>query len=123
MCASLISSDCLSHQLCVPHSSALSASLIRYAIAQPMVPIEPPTTDMFELRVIVWDAIDVQARDESFFGGGGTSDVFVAITPHGHQPYSMLRTDVHHRSPGGSCCLDRLLIAFGSPLDCLWIAS
>jgi len=70
------------------------------AIAQPMLPIEPPTTDMFELRVIVWDAVDVKARDESWFGGGGTSDVFIAVTPIGNQPYVMRRTDTHNNSPG-----------------------
>ena len=72
----------------------------KHAVANPMVPIEPPTTDMFELRVIVWDAVDVKARDDSWFGGGGTSDVFIAVTPHGQQPYVMRRTDIHHRSPG-----------------------
>ena len=42
----------------------------KYAIANPMVPIDPPSYDMFDLRVVVWDAVDVKAKDESFFGGG-----------------------------------------------------
>ena len=42
----------------------------KYAIANPTVPIDPPSYDMFDLRVVVWDAVDVKAKDESFFGGG-----------------------------------------------------
>ena len=72
----------------------------RYAIANPIVPIEPPHTDMYELRIIVWDAVDVKARDEAFFGGGGTSDVFISLQPFGSQPYPKYQTDVHWRSPG-----------------------
>lgn len=72
----------------------------KFATANPMVPIDPPTYDMFELRVIVWDAVDVKAKDEAFFGGGGTSDVFVTVQPIGSQPYNMQKTDVHWRSPG-----------------------
>ena len=72
----------------------------KFALANPMLPIDPPTYDMFELRVIVWDAVDVKAKDESFFGGGGTSDVFITIQPIGSQPYQLQKTDVHWRSPG-----------------------
>ena len=72
----------------------------KWALANPMLPVEPPTYDMFELRVIVWDAVDVKAKDESFFGGGGTSDVFVSCQVIGGQPYQQQRTDTHHRSPG-----------------------
>lgn len=72
----------------------------KFAIANPMIPIDPPTYDMFELRVIVWDAVDVKAKDEAFFGGGGTSDVFVTVQPIASQPYNMQKTDVHWRSPG-----------------------
>ena len=72
----------------------------KHALANPMVPLEPPTYDMFELRVIVWDAVDVKAKDEAFFGGGGTSDVFITCQPIGKEPYNMQKTDVHWRSPG-----------------------
>ena len=44
--------------------------------------------------------MDVKAKDESFFGGGGTSDVFVTIKPIGREQYPEQRTDVHYRSPG-----------------------
>ena len=37
---------------------------------------------------------------ESFFGGGGTSDVFITIKPIGREQYSEQKTDIHHRSPG-----------------------
>ena len=72
----------------------------KFAIANPMIPIDPPSFDLFDLRVIVWDAVDVKAKDESLFGGGGTSDVFVTLKPIGREPYPEQRTDVHYRSPG-----------------------
>jgi len=72
----------------------------KYAIANPMIHVEPPTTFMFDLRVIVWDAVDVKAKDESFFGGGGTSDVFITVRPIGREQYPEHKTDVHYRSPG-----------------------
>jgi len=72
----------------------------KFAIANPMIPIETPTFDVFDLRIIVWDAVDVKAKDESFFGGGGTSDVFITIQPIGRETYNMQKTDVHNRSPG-----------------------
>ena len=57
----------------------------KLAIANPMIPIEPPVLDAYELRIVVWDAVDVQAKDASFFGGGGTSDVFITIQPIGKE--------------------------------------
>jgi len=72
----------------------------KFAIANPMIPIEPPNYDFFDLRIIVWDATDVKAKDESFFGGGGTSDVFITIKPIGREAYNEQRTDTHNRSPG-----------------------
>jgi hypothetical protein len=71
-----------------------------FAIANPMIPIDPPTFDLFDLRVVVWDATDVKAKDESFFGGAGTSDVFITIKPIGRESYNEQKTDVHNRSPG-----------------------
>jgi len=72
----------------------------KQAIAQPMEPINPPSFDMYELRIIVWEAYDVMARDVNFFGGGGTSDVFISIQPTGAQPYTQYKTDTHWRSSG-----------------------
>ena len=72
----------------------------KFALANPMMPIEPPHYDLFELRVIVWDAVDVKAKDENWFGKGGTSDVFITVQPIGSQPYEQLRTDTHNSSPG-----------------------
>ena len=72
----------------------------KLALADPMIPIEPPKLDMFELRVVVWDAFDVKAKDENFFGAGGTSDVMVTCRLYGQQPYPMYKTDIHGRSPG-----------------------
>ena len=72
----------------------------KYAIANPMIAIDPPSSDLFDLRIIVWDAVDVKAKDETFFGGGGTSDVFITIKPIGKEQYPEQKTDVHYRSPG-----------------------
>jgi len=72
----------------------------KQAIANPLEPIVPPSYDMFELRIIVWEAIEVKPRDEGFFGGGGTSDVFISIQPHGAQSYAQYKTDTHWRSSG-----------------------
>ena len=53
--------------------------------------------EAYELRLVVWDASDVSARDEM----SGTSDVFVTVQPLGGTgDYEKMYTDTHPFSTG-----------------------
>jgi len=72
----------------------------KYALANPMEELLPPQRDMYELRVIVWEATEVALKDDSMFGGEGKSDVFVSITPRGGEEYEQQKSDTHFFSTG-----------------------
>ncbi|KAL1498830.1 hypothetical protein AB1Y20_014132 [Prymnesium parvum] len=72
----------------------------KFALANPMEELLPPQKDMYELRVIVWEATEVALKDDGLFGGEGKSDVFVTITPRGSDEYEQQHTDTHFFSTG-----------------------
>ena len=72
----------------------------KFAIQNPMEEFLPPQKDLYELRVIVWEATEVALKDDSMFGGEGKSDVFCTITPRGGDEYEQQKTDTHFFSTG-----------------------
>ena len=72
----------------------------KVALASPMVELELPPKDLYELRIIIWEARGVVAKDMLT----KQSDVFVTVQPRGSagdgSDYENQKTDVHPYSTG-----------------------